>query len=313
MDFSSKGFELGYRFWVLGLILFFSSPSFGVQCLPLFVRSDYESNPDIREVSSIMELVPTDRFIVFRENAEMSVYAYLSVAYRMHEIQMERFNRYEFKDIPPEVVNYYRELLQIKLTEHRRQLHGSRFNLKLRLYKLKHLIEPSKPEVQQIQSDVITYITQMNTILSEFIAVLHFPRVVSTEKTIEQIVGDWTHLNRKAYQHLTPEEVASLKVKMMDFVSRDENGFVWGEVKYLGRFKDYSKTSGHEVFTKMVNVKKLTAILPFKVRIVLAIAGPGRLTTNAILRYEQEGIEVIHLTPEWASTTPVATESVSGF
>lgn len=289
---------------LLSLFLFFSSPAFShaqSRCIELFYTAASEFNSaDITKVQEIMEELTTDRFVSFKEHAGLSVYEYLSWARGTLAYQLKRMDKIHFRDVDPRLVQHYRKLMQKKFNEIQSRLSDFKNNPLARSTPIEDLIKTDVPELMRLQSDVISFITPVNTIFAEFLAAVYFPRVLSPEVTVQWLIKNSTRYDDLLLRQISLEQLDNLKERRLDLVALDSEGVtVWIEVKYLGIDRFYAETSGHHIFEKMTNLKLLADLQTKKTRLILAVAGPGKLTDGAIRKYENIGVEVIHLTPVW--------------
>ena len=287
---------------LLGLILlfFYISGNEASALGPLSCRSLlFDRHHDEQTLLEILKIQDTDRVVLFEARPKMSVTAFIDEIIVKKREQLELFRLHEWTSVPVFVRDHYGALFEASVKGTIRSI--------LRLHEfpgfahltLDQMINP-EPRLEPLRSALVSFMVQSNTVLAEFFAALHFPQVIQTESSIAGLIAPYENSVYAPLRYaLGDESWAHFLNRKMDVISRDAQTFFWIEVKYLGRSKRYTAVSGDDVYTKLKSTKELAELLPTPIRVILVVAGPGWLSEDAIRRYEDIGVEVVSLTPNW--------------
>lgn len=297
---------------VLGFILFLFSISANEayarapwNCQKLFIAESTTTFQfaapwsDEQTLLAILKIQETDRVELFAARPRMSVAAFIDEIIDKKYEQLERFRIHNWSSVSVPVRDHYAALFELSVK-------GTSQGIR-RLYEfpnfaqltLEQMIHP-EPHLEPIRSALMSFLVQSNTVLAEFMAALRFPQVVQTETSINGLIAPYAPwVYAPLQQKLGVHGWGNFLNRKMDVISRDPHTYYWVEVKYLGRHKRYTSVSGADVYEKLKNTKELAQLLPIPIRVTLAVVGPGWLSLEAVKQYEDLGVEVISLTPNY--------------
>ncbi len=275
-----------------------------LSCQALFVgvQLDDQLDGQLTDEQTLLEIIKiqkTDRTLLFGERPQMSVATFIDEIIRKKQEQLALFRLHDWSSVPVMVREHYAALFEASVNGTSRgvlRLHEFPNFSKLTL---EQLIYP-EPNLEPVSSAVVSFMVQSNTVLAEFLAALHFPQVRQTETSISNLINAYDKYIYAPLRYELGEDLwANFLNRKMDLISEDAETYYWVEVKYLGRHKRYTSVSGADVYAKLKNTKALAQLLPVPIRVILAVAGPGWLSADAIKDYEDLGVEVVSLTPNW--------------
>jgi hypothetical protein len=284
---------MGYKLFSLLALIFFASPTWAQQqCLDIFSSPSAAASPsELSQTTNAIRSLETDRYRFLK--SDQSVFDYLVKLEKIQEAQLAALWEVDYQTLRPYFIEHYLGMVRMNLSRNSETFAQVMKSFDLRKIKLGQLLNPPE-KYEGLSNAVITMTTRTNSLLAEFAAVVRFPDVQLTETTVSEVV--------ELTGAVTPPAAALLEKvghKELDFVSKEDGAYVWGEVKYLGRHKIYDEIAGNDIVAKMTNIKHLADLMPEKTRVVLIIVGPGRLSQTAIQAYLDQDIEVIYLTPAW--------------
>jgi hypothetical protein len=287
-------------FWgFVGWILFWGHGAHAsLQCHLVFHHQNPSS--DHIFITRLLKSNPTDRHVVFAEHGKKTVSEFVDLVLLKKRNQLLKLQRTSIHSVSHEIYRHYLNLLEDAVEHaHSDALKIKNWEKDTREIYMHELIVP-KEDLEPLRASVVSLMIKTNSVLAEFLAALTFPKVITTEKTIGQMIaGEPESRFREFRDSLGSEEWRQFLTKKMDLVSTEGDTLLWIEVKYLGRKKIYTSVSGTAVHKKLKHVKTLAKTLNKKIRILLVTVGPGVLAQEVIRSYNTEGVEVRTLTPFW--------------
>jgi len=251
--------------------------------------------PQEAHVYKVLKIKDTDRATTFRNfGEERSVGDFLSHMLDAQGLQIQALNWSILTRLTPDMAADFQRRLEKNLEENRSHFKAINEAYATQDINLREMRKSEDPKMQQLQSQVITFIARSNTILAELLAAVHFEKTVSGEKSIATIIGDtrWQRLEKELQEQFPPADIENFSTRQMDVVAQQNGVTYWVEVKYLGRNKEYNELSGYRVYTKMQIMKFLADQMPEATKVAVMTVGPGRLTEKALRRFEDIGVEV---------------------
>jgi hypothetical protein len=293
-----RGLLLFFLNLILSAVMSFSATAYPLlppsHCRDLLIFEAPEQKNYFTKISNSLRWLETDRNVAYARHAEQSVHDFIQFILRTQEMQIRAISTEPPSTLDKKILEHYRQIIASHLHTNQRtfdELVEKYPNLKEMKVKTLH------EENLDLSDLIVTMMIRTNSFIAEFLSVLRFPDVLKTETEVGKIVNKEEFPQDEASQAL----LSSVSVRQMDFVSQVGSEIVWAEVKYLGRYKEYSQATGNDVLDKMIKAKQVTDLLDKPHRVVLIIVGPGRLTQEAYEAYIQNGIEVIYMTPGWSA------------
>ncbi|MBY0313899.1 MAG: hypothetical protein K2Q26_00135 [Bdellovibrionales bacterium] len=270
---------------------------------PLVYQSSTSSQVqrDFQFLVSVMKILKTDRFEIFREHQDLSVAQFLKFVAQTHQYQLQQILNYRFSNVPREFLEGYLQQITktVKVSRSRIEYFQEHQTLDIHKVKMRALLDPRSDDFQKLSDMVVSTMVSPTTIMAEMLAAIKFGYQRSMEQHMEDIVPNWDREVESNGHLLSEADLTHLKTRRMDVLSiRPDNKIYLIEVKYLGRNKDYNKASGSDVLRKMKLLRQITQSNS-NIQIILAVAGPGKLTEDMYEKYAEHGVKVVHLTPNW--------------
>lgn len=256
---------------------------------------------DFQFLVSVMKVLKTDRFEIFREHQDLTVAQFLAGVAKTHQYQLQQILNYRFSNIPREFLEKYLQQITkaVRISQSRIQQFQENQPLDIHKVRMKALLDPRNDDIQKLSDMVVSTMVSPTTIMAEMLAAIKFGFQRSMEQDMEDIVPHWDREVANNGHLLSEADLTHLKTRRMDVLSiRPDNKIYLIEVKYLGRRKDYDKASGSNVLRKMTLLRQITQSNS-NIQIILAVAGPGKLTEDMYEKYAEQGVRVVHLTPHW--------------
>lgn len=291
---------------LLWVSLSHSVPAFGLQCFDLFtVKTErlvslppHQAAKDYEFLLNVMRRLETDRFLLFPRYSQWSVYDFLKEILRIHEDQNQRIQSHSFSNVPRQFLEEYKNHIQTETVNTATQFALIAQKFDLRRIKVEDILQPKTPETESLQSHVISLVVAPITVMAELLVAVRYGNVRSTEENIPSIVPHWEREIRLSDHHLNRQDFFDLERKTVDILSTHPHEIYLIEVKFFGRHKVYDSVSGKGVFTKLSHLKQVTSGNK-RIKVILAIVGPGELSPGTLKHYAENGVEVVHLTPDW--------------
>lgn len=297
------------RFFTLAILTLATSVTWAEpsQCIDLFavkqrpiltaVKSQAEKDFDF--LYQVMRKIESDRYQLFPQYAKWTIYDFLNKIAQIHSEQKALINSHDFPNVPQRFLKEYKEQIAGEARNTVKQIEILENKFDLRNIKVEDILDPSENALMTLQSHVISLIVSPVTAMAELLVAVKFGSLQSTEENIPFVVPHWQREVTKNRHLLSPHDLAALQRKTVDILSVNPQSLSLIEVKFFGRKKEYREASGTDVLGKMSDLRKITNGNQ-RIRVILAIVGPGRLTQRSLNRYRNNSVEVIHITPEWS-------------